>query len=278
MRKIKIVTDSSSDVPSLSGVELASTPLKIITEEREFIDNDALDIAEMVTYLEKYKGRSSSACPSPNDFLNAFGDAEEVYCVTITSGLSGCYNAAVAAKKIYEEENPTRRVLVIDSLSTGPEMALIIEKLRAFILEGKSFEEIEKGITKYKKKTGLLFMLESMKNLANNGRVSRLTAKLAGVMSIRVIGIASDKGELAPLDKPRGSKLALTRILSHLEALGYRGGKLHIAHCFNHSFANELKDKLIAKFPKAEIAVRACRGLCSFYAEKGGLLVGFEKA
>ena len=146
MRKIKIVTDSSSDVPSLSGVELASTPLKIITEEREFIDNDALDIAEMVTYLEKYKGRSSSACPSPNDFLNAFGDAEEVYCVTITSGLSGCYNAAVAAKKIYEEENPTRRVLVIDSLSTGNEMALIIEKLRDFILEGKSLKKKKKGI------------------------------------------------------------------------------------------------------------------------------------
>lgn len=277
MKKIKIVTDSSSDVAHLSDVSFASAPLKIVTEEREFVDDDTLDVAEMVDFLEKYKGKSSSSCPSPSDFLAAFGDADEVYCVTITSGLSGCYNAAKAAKQIYEEENPSSRVLVVDSLSTGPEMALIIDRLCALIRAGKSFEEIESDIAKYQKKTGLLFMLESMKNLANNGRVSKVVAKLAGLMNIRVVGMASEVGTLAPLDKPRGAKATLERMLFRLEELGYRGGRLRIAHCFGLSAANTLKEKLLHKFPKAEITVTACRGLCSFYAEKGGMLVGFEK-
>ncbi len=277
MKKIKIVADSSSDVLRLNHVDFASAPLKIITAEREFVDDASLDVESMVSYLEQYNGRSSTSCPNPEDWLTTFGDADEVYCVTITSSLSGSYNSACMAKKIYEE-TPGHRVLVIDSLSTGPEMALIIRKLEEWIVEGKSFDEISKAIALYQTKTGLLFMLESMKNLANNGRVSKLSAKFAGLLNIRVVGKASDKGELEPLDKPRGEKLTLQKIMERLESLGYSGGRLHITHCLNAGVAQELKQNVLKRFAKAEIIIENCRGLCSFYAEKGGMLVGFEKA
>ena len=128
------------------------------------------------------------------------------------------------------------------------------------------------------KKTGLLFMLQSMKNLANNGRVSHSAAKLAGLLGIRALGKASDRGDLEMLEKCRGEKKALESIVEQLKKLGYSGGKLRISHCFNDGFAGMLKEKLAEKYKLADIKVYGCRALCSFYAELGGLLVGFEKA
>ena len=120
-------------------------------------------------------------------------------------------------------------------------------------------------------------MLESMRNLANNGRVNPLIAKAAGLLGIRVVGKASDKGDLEPLDKCRGEGNALTAIVSRMIELGYAGGRIRIAHCLNPQAAGKLQNLIKTKFPDADIEIYPTGGLCSFYAEKGGLLVGFEK-
>lgn len=276
-QKFKIVADSSSDVLDLSDVDFSSAPLKIITDKKEYIDDAVLDVLRMVDDLQSYKGKSSTSCPNPEDWLEAFGQAQNVFCVTITGTLSGSYNSAVAAKSCYEEKYPTRRVFVINSLSAGPEIALIIERLQELIGEGLSFEEICEKITEYQNNTGLLFMLESMKNLANNGRVSPFTAKMAGMLGIRVVGKASDRGDLEPLNKCRGEEKALKTIVSRLVDLEYKGGKVKISHCFNEAAAKRLKELIAEEMPKAKVEITECRGLCSFYAEKGGMLVGFEK-
>ena len=276
--KIKIVADSSADITALSDIAFEYAPLKIITTEKEYVDDSTLDVLSMVNDLQSYKGKSSTSCPNASDWLNAFGDAEWVFCVTITGTLSGSYNAAMLARNIYEEEHPDRRVFVLNSLSAGPEIALTVEKLRELILSGKDFDNITDEITEYAMmQTGLLFTLESMQNLANNGRVSPLVAKMAGILNIRVVGKASDKGDLEPLNKCRGEKKALETIVEHLVSLGYNGGKVKIAHCFNESAAQKLDALVKDKFANAKIDIYNCRGLCSFYAEKGGMLVGFEK-
>ena len=87
MRKIKIVADSSCDMFELKHTEFETAPMKVITAEREFIDDENLDVDGMVDYLFHIKGKSKSSCPNTNDWLEAFGDADEIYCVTITSGL-----------------------------------------------------------------------------------------------------------------------------------------------------------------------------------------------
>lgn len=276
---VKIVADSSGDLLELQEVPFESAPLKIITAQKEYVDDVNLDVQEMVEDLQKYKGKSSTSCPNTNDWLVAFDDAEYVFCVTITATLSGCYNAAMAAKSRYEEEHPDRRVFVLDSLSTGPEIALIVEKIQELVVSGKEFDDICDQITKYSQKTGLLFMLESLKNLANNGRVSPLIAKMAGLLGIRLVGKASDKGDLEPLNKCRGEIKALETIVQHLKSLGLAAkGKVKIAHCFNENAGKALKEMIQREFEKVQVELYRCRGLCGFYAEKGGLLVGFEKA
>lgn len=277
LSEIKIVADSSSDVFEFEGIPFASSPLKIITAQKEYVDNGKLDTENLVNELLSYSGKSTTACPSPSDWLDAFEDAKFIFCITITSNLSGSYNSALIAKEDYETQHPDRKVFVFDSLSTGPEMKLIIEKIAELINLHLEFEEICREVTSYSKETGLLFMLESMRNLANNGRVSHLTAKAAGLLGIRVVGKASDIGTLEVLDKCRGEKKALRNILENMIKSGFRGGKVRISHCFNLSAAQSLKSIITEAFPDALTEIYSAGGLVSFYAEKGGLLIGFEK-
>ena len=241
------------------------------------MDDEKLDVDAMVDFFASYKGKSKTSCPNPADWLEAFGGADDVFCVTITSGLSGSYNAAVAAKQMYESEDPGKRVCVIDSLSAGPELILIIEKLQELIDQGVAYEEICDQIQEYTRKTGLLFMLESLKNLAANGRVSPAVAKIAGILGIRIVGKASQQGTLEPTDKCRGEAKSLEKIISHLKSMGLREGKVRISHCRNERAACKLAELIHVAFPKARTEISKCLGLCSYYAEKGGLLVGFEK-
>lgn len=277
MRNIKIVADSSANILKLEKMAFASAPLKIITKETEFVDDAALDVDAMVSWFENYKGKSKTSCPNPADWLKAFGDADEVYCVTITSGLSGSCNSANIAKQMYEAEHPQRRVCVIDSLSAGPELMLIIEKLEKYIVQELSFAEISEKIAAYQKQTGLVFVLESLKNFAANGRVSPAVAKIAGVLGVRIVGKASDQGTLEPTNKCRGAAKALYAILQNMKQAGLKQGKVRIAHCCNEEAARKLVQMIHAERPEVDVTVSKLRGLCSYYAEKGGLLVGFEK-
>ena len=275
-KNIKIVADSSVDIKELVGTSFSVAPLKITVGEREFLDNGSLDTAEMCDTLAAYKGKAHTSCPNREDYLLAFGEAEWVFCITMTSKLSGSYNAARLAKDEYESLYPTRRVTVIDSLSTGAEMVLIIEKIQGLISEGLSFDEITYKALEYTKATGLIFMLESLNNLKNSGRVNPVVAKMAVFLGIRLVGRADD-GELMPISKCRGEACGLFCILDSMKKDGYGGGRVKITHCLNPGAANRLRELISGEYPRAEIGVHPMGGLTSFYAERGGLIVGFEK-
>ncbi len=275
--KVKIVTDSASNMYSMEGVDFASVPLKIITNEKEYVDDVSLDVEAMVEELSVYKGRSGTACPGVGDWLAAFEGYDVIYCVTIISTLSGSYNAAVTAGRQYEEEHPGKKVFVLDSYSAGPEMKLHVEKLRELVLAGKEFDTVCKEIKEYKEKhTSLVFSLESLHNLANNGRVSPAIARIASLVGLRMVGDVSPEGQLHPTDKSRGEKRALAAIFRNMKRLGYQGRKLLIDHCFNEKTASKLKEIVLSEFPLAEVIISKTGALCSFYAEKGGLMIGFE--
>ena len=275
--KFKIVTDSSANLQSLGeGVEFQSVPLTIRVENREFVDDEKLDLNDMLETLATTKSKSSSSCPNVVDYLAAFGDADRVFCITITSNLSGSFNAARLAKEEYELAYPERRVYVIDSLSAGPELKLLAHKVLDMIKNSALYEDICQKIAEYQERTHLIFCLESLKNLANNGRVSPVVAKIAGVLGIRAVGKASDVGTLEMLDKVRGEKNAIAKIFERMQEMGYKGGKVLIDNCCNLPAAKALQELVHSKFPKAQVIHNSCKGLCSFYAEKGGLMVGFE--
>lgn len=277
MENYKIVADSSADMTELPDIPFASAPLKIIAGDKQYVDNAELDVETMIRELETHKGKSSTSCPNVEDWLQAFSDAEHIFCVPITRGLSGSYNTANLAKEIYEAQHPERHVFVVDSLTAGPEMRLLVEKLSEMISAEKDYETICREIMEYKKTTGIVFMLESVHNFANNGRINPILAKAIGLLGIRILAKGSDKGEIEPVDKCRGQEKALRSIVRYLREHGLKLGKVRISHCFNENGANRLKEMLCAELSQIKIEIHKCRGLCSFYAERGGLLIGFEK-
>ncbi len=271
----KIVTDSSANM--LDGVNsgFKVVPLKIMAGKREYTDNNNLDVEEMFEYLDICTEKTGTSCPNVEDWLSAFGSAKYVFAVTISSGLSGSCNAATIAAKLHEEKSDCK-VKVIDSLSAGPELTLIIEKLQELIDSGRSYEEICSAIDKYKKATHLCFVLKNLDNLARNGRVNKAVAKIAGVLNVQVVGKAGKSGEFEMTNSCRGDKKTLKVIFDNMKKSGYTGRKVRIAHCFNQKKAEALLSIIKTEFSNADIIISPTRGLCSFYAQRGGLMVGFE--
>lgn len=283
MKQYRIVTDSSANLTSLpytkegeNAIGFSCVPLTLHTVKREFVDDETLDVEELVEEMRATKGPSGSACPNHAQWYDAFGEGEEIFAFTMTSNLSGTYESALFAAKEYTAAHPDRRVYVFDSLSTGPEMELMIEKTVELIEKRLSFDEIVSQIEAYTKRTHLIFSLESLRNLAANGRVSAAVATIAGVLGIRVLATASDQGTIEMIKKPRGERATLRALWESICERGFAGGKVRIAHCMNEGFANELARVIKEAFQNADVKIRACRGLCSLYAEKGGLIVGFE--
>lgn len=272
----RIVADSSSDVLSLPRVPFASAPLTIVLGERTYVDDPTLDVMSMVADLREQKSKTSTACPGLHEWLTAFGDAKYVICFTITSQLSGTYNSARLAAHEYEELHPDRRVFVMDTLTTGPEMRLLIERAENLIVSGLDFDSVVEGVKAYSRQTHLLFCLRSLHNLVVNGRVNPAIGAIVGLLGIRVIGCASPKGELEIVSKARGEKKAVQANLTAMRERGYSGGSVRITHCNNEPSAHALRDLIIAEWPAAEVLIAPARGLCSYYAEEGGLLIGFE--
>lgn len=273
---IRIVCDSSSNVFQSEDLNYTTVPMKINAGTREFVDAPGVDVQSMVDYLKEYKGKSGSSCPNVQDWLDAFAGADDIFGVTITKNLSGSYNSASQAAKVYMEEHPGARVFIFDSLSAGPELMMIVDKIRLLEAEGLDYETIKAQVLDYHNHCHTLFCLRSMMNLARNGRVHPAVAKIAGILNIRVVGDA-EGGTIVPVQKPRGDKKALQVMVEEMEARGLRDGNLiRMSHCLSEAGAADLVAAIRAKYPNCRFIIEPTTALCSFYAEEGGVIVGFE--
>lgn len=279
--KWKIVVDSSCDLRELTfahteKIGFAVVSLKIIVGEREFVDEKGLDTVEMLEVMENHHGKTSSSAPNAGEWKEAFADGENVFAITISGALSGSAAGAHTARHLLEQEGINKNIKIIDSLSTGPEMTLYVEKLVEYIEQGLSFEKVSAKIDKYAKNVRLLYVLESLDNLIKNGRVSKLEGGLAGLLGIRILGTASSEGTLELLHKCRGQKKVYDQMLNRMLEDGFDGGRVVISHCLNEQWAEYLKTKIKEKFASCKVTVMPAGGLCSYYAQRHGILLGYE--
>ena len=274
--KRRIVSDSSSNILERnSDVEYCTTPLKILIDGKEYPDVPGLDMVDLVARIELSE-KNSTSCPSISEWTDAFEGADEIFGVTISSNLSGSYNSAMNAAEMYLEDHPDVKIHIFDSLATGGTMELLIEKIEECIRADMSFEDIIKAVDEYHEKDKILFSLESVKNLAKNGRMLKALADLANALGIRFIGKASERGTIQQAHIARGQKKALITVFNEMLKMGYQGGKVRINHCLNVDAAGKLKDMILKQFPSADVKVCLTTALCSYYAERGGMIIGFE--
>ena len=179
-----IVSDSSCEIRELKnpapGVQFALVPFKIRVGEREYVDLATLNTQQMLQAMTDYNGASTTACPSPEEWAEYFLQADNVFAFTISSNLSGSYNAAMAAREMVLEEHPEKKIFVLDTLSCSGALAGAAELANKLIGEDQTFDDICFALKKFADSTHILFALASFDNLAKNGRVNRVVGFIAG--------------------------------------------------------------------------------------------------
>ena len=273
---MRIVADSSANLTALEGADFVSVPMIVRLGEREYRDTEKLRVDIMLRDMRQSRDATSTACPGVGDWLEAFGGDEEVFAAVLTSKLSGCYSAARIAAPEYMDEHPDRKVFVLDSLSTGPELELIVERFAELTGDGLPFAAACERIRAYRRSTRLAFVLSSLDNFARNGRVNPALARLVTMLHVHIVGRAGAGGDLEPLNKCRGEKKALEQLWKNMREAGYAGGRVRLRHTENAPAAETLREMILSEYPRADVRIGENRGLCAYYAERGGMLVGFE--
>lgn len=274
-----IVADSSCDLFAKNitddRVDFTTVPFAIQIGEKEYWDEEDLSVPEMLGAMEASKQAAHTACPSPGRFLEAFSRGEKTVAITISRHLSGSFESASTARQMLLQEDPNKQILILDSCSTGPEPLLCIYHLRKWMHEGLSMQQIAEKARVFLDRTHVVFALSSFDNLVKNGRMSRLVGFAARTLGMWGIGIGTDQGEIKMEGKARGKEGALRIILADMEKRGFAGKEVAISHCLNKGMALRLEEQILARWPEAKVTIRRTRGLDSFYAERGGLIVAY---
>ncbi len=277
--KYKIIIDSCADftIEEIKERGYEAVPFKIEIEGKTYVDNFDLDIEDFVDKIEASKLPPKTSCPSPDDYLKAMeGDYEEIYIVTISSQLSGSYNAANLAKNIYLEEG-TANVHVFDSKSAAGGETLTVLKLQECLDNGHSFEEVISLVEKSIEQTNTLFVLENIENLQKMGRMSLVKFVVANSLKIKLILSDNGNGEIEMLSKAIGSKKALKKMITIMEEIKKKPviENMVITHCLDPERAEFVKKLIMEAGLCNNIKIIPTRGLSSNYACRSGIVMGF---
>lgn len=278
-----IISDSScdlrmSDIPSTEQVRFETVPLKIQVGEKEFVDNDTLEVPQMLTAMASEETASSSACPSPAAFAKAFEKGDNTICFTISGNLSGTYNSAVMGRELVLEEHPEKKICVIDSKATAGAMVLLIRKTKEIIEANPEvdFEELCNMLRIYQASLRTCFTLECFDNLIKNGRMRPLVGTLLHTLGIHVTAVATPQGTIQVVGKARGEAKTYKALADLMRSSkDCTGAEVVISHCENIIGALKLKERILADLPVKSVEVIPCRGLTSFYAMEKGLIIGY---
>lgn len=273
-----IIGDSSCDLFDLEkatrDVTYKSVPFYINIEEKEFVDDEKLDVSEMVRFMKESKKASSTACPSPESWREKMTVGENNICVTISKNLSGSYNSADVAVKTVCEEAPGTNAAAVDGCATGPSSVLTVRKLTELIEKGEDFDTVISKTEEYVNKIHTVFALSCFDNLVKAGRVSKIAGILAASLDFWGVGVEKE-GRIAFRTKVRGKKKAISAMLEVIKENGFNGGDVVISHCMNEPLALKMKEELEALDESVNVTILPTRGLNSYYADKAGLIISY---
>lgn len=275
-----IIADSSCNLrdysPQAPDTLYAYAPLKINVGGTEYSDDANLDVAELNRIVAEEKSASSSACPSAGEWAELFRSAENVIAITISANLSGSFEAASMARNLVQEEGD-HRIHLVNSRAAGGKLEMLVILLDRYLTSNPNatFEEACAYIDGIEQCSTVLFSLSSYENLTKSGRMPKMAGILANKLNIRMLGTASDEGTIKVMGPTRGQKKTFEKIVAAMKSDGFDGGIVYIDHVANESGAMALKDRIVAEWPQALVRVVPCGGLCSYYAERDGFIIGF---
>ena len=274
----KIVVDSCCDLtPSmLKDPVFVKVPLTIYSNGSTFIDDETFDQADLLWSMRQSEDAPSTACPSPQAYLDAFHGADDVYVVTLSALLSGSHNSAEQARLLLEEEAPEVNVHVFNSCSAVSGELLVAMAIHRLASAGMPFKRVVTEVEQFIYQMQTLFVLESLENLRKNGRLTRLQAVITGALKIKLVMGATPEGEICKLGQALTIKQALTKMMDRIAAdAAHVGRTLAICHCNCLERAFFVKSLAESKCRFAHIVLTEAGGISSVYAYDGGIVVAY---
>ncbi len=274
-----IIVDSCCDLtPEMRADPVfRSIPLTIHVGGKDYVDDQTLDTSLLIYAMDQSPEASSSSCPSPGDYLDAYRQAEgDIYVVTLSALLSGSHNSAWQARQLFLEEQPERNIHVFNSCSASAGEVLLAQRLYQLAQSGLPFAQVVSRAQQTISETNTLFVLENLDNLRKNGRLTRVQAMLTGALRIKLLMGSTPEGEICKHGQALSIKQALTKLVE-LMALDQRhkGKTLYIAQCLCPDRAQQLWElaKKACQFDR--VVITATRGLSSYYANSGGVIAAY---
>ena len=218
MEKIKIITDSTLDLPAdlvrEKGIEVV--PLLINFGEESYLDGVEINTHDMLERIEKENILPTTAQVTPSRFEETFkkylDEGYKIVTLTLSSEMSGTYQSACIAKNMLESDD----IVVIDSRNVTSGLGVLVLKACEFRDNGDNIFEIEEKIKNLIPKVKSSLSFESLENLVRGGRLSKTAGTIGSVLGLRLILEVKD-GQMAVKDKVRGSKKALKKVISDFE-------------------------------------------------------------
>lgn len=275
----RIIGDSCTDLPKelREDPHFKLVPLTLIVDDTSIVDDDTFQQKEFLHIVSKSPNSPKSACPSPEDYMRHFDYDGDIYVVTLSSQLSGSYNSAELAKKIYLEDHPDKKVEIIDSRSASVGQTLIAMKIRELIESKHSFESVVEKVHAFRDSLKTKFVLETLDTLRKNGRLSNLQAIICSALNIKPVMGATPEGGICKIDQARGITKALALMAKTIEedVLKPQERILGIAHCNNYERALFIKDEILKRIPFKDYFIVDTAGVSSLYANEGGIITAY---
>ena len=220
MEKIKIITDSTLDLPSdlIKEKDIEVLPLLINFGEESYLDGVEINTKEMLEKVEKENVFPTTAQITPNRFEEVFNkylsEGYKILTILLSSEMSGTYQSACIAKNMIDSND----IVIIDSKNVTSGLGLLVLKACEFRDNGNSIFEIEEKIKNIIPKVKSSLVFESLDNLVRGGRLSKAVGTIGSVLGLRLILEVKD-GKIEVKDKIRGSKKALKKVISDFESV-----------------------------------------------------------
>lgn len=275
MNNIRIITDSSCDLNKyiIEKYDITLVPLNVSFGEDVYVDGE-LSKKEFYEKMRNSKTLPKTSCPSPERFMKSYEGEEDIIVFTLSSTLSGTYSAAQLAKNMILEENPNKKIAVIDTKTGSIAQGQYIIKAAKMIEEGKSFEEIVETIEKIKENRFFFGTLETLDNAVKGGRVNPMAGKLINALNMKII-IRVGEHEVKPIDTARGTNNSIKKLVDKIIDTAQKENctSLAIAHGECLEKAEKIKDMILKKHNFEDVSISEIGAVMGTYAAEGAILV-----
>ncbi|WP_077624160.1 DegV family protein [Sediminibacillus massiliensis] len=280
--KIQLITDSSSDLPKemQRKLNIEVVPIYLRIDGKQFKPGIDLELPEFYERMENSKELPSSSAPNPNDFYQAFKkvDADTpILCLSLSKGISSTYNNAEMAKNMLLEEEPSRKIEVLNSKSASSGLIILLNEAAQKAEEGLSFEQLISHMKDKIEQTQTLFVLKTLENVIKGGRLDRVKGTIAKTLNIKLLLKASDEGTIEVSEKVRGDKKSIRRFVDQIGEYtkNVENKVIALTHCNAEDRGKSVMEEIKNKYPFKETILTEMGPLIATYAGEGGLVVSF---